>query len=144
MRSKTATLDLHGVSEMLYIGVGMDQVRILAKRILLVEDDQATRESIKLLLSIDRHTVTEAKSGREALYLFTGESFDLVITDYLMPDMRGDELAVSIKSIAPSQAILMITAYAEQLGDSDKPVDAVLGKPFGIDELRQAIAKLLS
>jgi hypothetical protein len=38
----------------------------------------------------------------------------------------------------------MITAYLEKLTDSDKPVDAVIGKPFGIAELRRAIAKLLS
>jgi hypothetical protein len=40
--------------------------------------------------------------------------------------------------------MLMITAYLEKLGDSDKPVDAVLGKPFAIEELRRAIANLLS
>jgi len=38
----------------------------------------------------------------------------------------------------------MITAYLEMLSDSDKPVDAVLGKPFAVDDLRSAIAKLLS
>jgi hypothetical protein len=38
----------------------------------------------------------------------------------------------------------MITAYLERLADSDKPVDAVIGKPFAIEELRRAIAKLLS
>jgi len=58
--------------------------------------------------------------------------------------MRGNELAVTIKSIAPSQPVLMITAYAEQLGHSDKPLDAVLSTPLEIDELRRTIAKLLS
>jgi len=38
----------------------------------------------------------------------------------------------------------MITAYAEQLGDSDNPVDAILNKPFQLEDLRQAIAKLLA
>jgi hypothetical protein len=38
----------------------------------------------------------------------------------------------------------MVTAHLEKLSDSDKPVDAVLGKPFAVDELRSAMAKLLS
>jgi hypothetical protein len=38
----------------------------------------------------------------------------------------------------------MITAYLENLGDSDKPVDAAIGRPFAVDELRRTIAKLLS
>ena len=73
------------------------------KSILLVEDDPAVRESIRLLLSIDRHTVTEAANGREALHIFTGSRYDLVITDYLMPEMLGDELAQNIKNLAPTQ-----------------------------------------
>ena len=107
---------------------------------ILVEDDEAVRESIKLLLSIDRHTVTEAASGHEALHLFAGSSYDLVITDYLMPEMLGDELAQNIKTIAPRQPILMVTAYLEKLVDAGKPADAVLGKPFSVEELRQAMA----
>ena len=118
--------------------------RVICKRILLVDDDEAARSSIKLLLSIDRHSVVEARNGQEGLHVFTGDQFDLVITDFFMPDMQGNELAFSIKNIAPSQPILMITAYHEKLGSDDKPVDAVLSKPFGIDELRGAIATLLA
>jgi CheY-like chemotaxis protein len=109
------------------------------KNILLVEDDEAVRETIRLLLSIDRHTVTEAASGHEALQLFTGSSYDLVITDYLMPEMLGDELAHNIKSIAPRQPILMVTAYLERLVEAGKPADAVRGKPFSVEELRRAM-----
>lgn len=122
----------------------MNQARVIGKRILLVEDDQSARESIKLLLRIDRHTVTEAENGREALDCFAREPFDLVILDYAMPEMRGSELAVRLKHLAPSVPILMVTAYLEKLCDSDKPVDAVLGKPFGVVELRQAVASLLA
>jgi CheY-like chemotaxis protein len=120
-----------------------EQARTFRKRILVAEDDPAARESLSLLLRIDRHTVVEAKNGREALDLFTMEPFDLVIVDYALPEMQGHELARNIKRIAPAQPILMVTAYFEQLVDSDIPVEAILSKPFGVDELRQAIAKLL-
>jgi two-component system, cell cycle response regulator len=119
------------------------QTRVLRKRILIAEDDRGARESLSLLLRIDRHEVVEATNGREALELFTKEPFDLVIVDYAMPEMHGNELALNIKRFVPAQPILMITAYSEKLVDSNIPVDAVLSKPFGVDELRRALAKLL-
>ena len=118
--------------------------RIVGKRILLVEDDQGARESIKLLLTIDRHMVTEAAEGKTAIELLKKQTFDLAILDYFMPGMRGSQLALRIREIAPSLPILMVTAYLEKLAEADKPVDAVIGKPFAIEDLRRAIAKLLS
>ncbi len=121
-----------------------EQARVLGKRILVVEDDPSARESLKLLLTIDRHTVVEAANGKEALDLFAKEPFDLVIVDYLMPEVQGNDLALIIKRLAPSQPILMLSAYFEKLVGTALPVDAMIGKPFRIDELRDAIGKLLS
>lgn len=70
-----------------------------AKHILVVDDDASVRSSLKILLTIDRHEVTEAANGQDALYLFTGAPFDLVIIDYFMPDMLGDELAQNLRRI---------------------------------------------
>ena len=120
-----------------------EQTRVFGKRVLLVEDDPGARESLNLLLRIDRHTVREATNGQEALDLFAKEQFDLVIVDYLMPEMHGNDLACKIKSVVPAQPILMVTAYCEKMVDSSQPVDAILSKPFAVDDLRQAIAKLL-
>ena len=114
------------------------------KRILLADDQQSVRDAIRLLLSLDEHTVVEAADGAEALAAFMRDRFDLVITDFEMPNMKGNELAARIKHIAPTQPVLMITAYAEALGDSVRPVDAVLDKPFQFQDLRQAMADLLS
>jgi CheY-like chemotaxis protein len=122
----------------------MQQNRIFGRRILVVEDDSSARESITLLLRIDRHVVTEATNGKEALDLVSRHPFDLVVLDFAMPGMLGGEVALNLKRMAPALPILMVTAYLEKLNDSDKPVDAVLGKPFSVDELRSAMAKLLS
>jgi CheY-like chemotaxis protein len=113
------------------------------KRILLIEDDPSARESTKLLLNIDRHSVTEASGGPEALDLIGKQPFDLVLLDFFMPGMHGGEVALQIKRIAPALPILMITAYLEKLSNFDKPVNAVLGKPFAISDLRNEISKLL-
>ena len=115
----------------------------MGKRILLVEDDRGARESIKLLLAIDRHVGAEATEGVAAIELLSSQPFDLAIVDYFMPGMRGSELALRIREIVPSLPILMISAYLEKLAAADKPVDAVIGKPFAIEDLRGAIAKLL-
>ena len=122
----------------------MEQKEVTGKRILLVEDDPSARASIKLLLKIDRYNVTEAKDGIEALALIARKSFDLVVLDFFMPGMQGSEVALNIKRMTPSLPILMVTAYLEKLSGLDTPVNAVLGKPFSVADLRNGIAKLLS
>ena len=110
----------------------------------MVDDQPSVRGTIRLMLEIDDHIVTEANNGAEALDLFTPGQFDLVTTDFAMPVMKGNELAVRIKQLAPMQPILMITGYAEELGDADNPVDSILKKPFTLESLRGAVAKLLA
>ena len=122
----------------------MKQNIIRRKRILLVDDAPSVRVSFRMILELDGHTVTEAKNGAEALELFTEGQFDLVTTDFEMPVMKGNELAVRIKELAPKQPILMIAASEKEFGDSRNPVDNILKKPFALDHLRGAIAVLLS
>ena len=118
--------------------------KVSGKRILLADDQQEVRELLALMLGMDEHIVTEARNGREALDLFAPERFDLVITDYLMPLMKGDELARHIKRLAPSEPILMITGSADELDGIRGAVDVVLNKPFAFEELRQAVTQVLS
>jgi CheY-like chemotaxis protein len=121
----------------------MEQKIIRGKRILLVDDEPSVRQALRMMLKFDGHSVIEANDGAEALDLFTKGQFDLVATDFEMPVMKGNELAVRIKNLAPKQPILMITAYRIELGDPENPVDIILSKPFALDTLRGAIAKLL-
>lgn len=113
------------------------------RHILLVDDQRQVRDAISLNLGLDQHTVVGASNGAEALSVFKPALFDLVITDFEMPQMKGNELAARIKQISPSQPILLVTAYAERLPGADNPVDAVLNKAFELEDLRQAMAELL-
>jgi DNA-binding response OmpR family regulator len=123
----------------------METEPVSRKRILLVDDEQGVRIAVKLLLeALFDYSITEAGNGREAFKIFSREKFDLVITDYSMPNMKGNQLAKEIRKIAPSQPILMITAFADQLRGSENPVDDILNKPFSARELTQAIGKVLS
>jgi CheY-like chemotaxis protein len=119
------------------------QDRVTRKNILLADDQPEVRQTIRMLLDIDEHTVTEASNGQEALVAFAPGRFDLVITDYVMPYMRGDELAQNIKQLAPDQPILMITGSADPSHSCAFSVDGLLTKPFAFGDLRQAMAQLL-
>jgi len=99
-----------------------------------------------MLLKFDGHLVESAPGGEVALALFEPGKFDLVITDYSMPDMSGDQLAVRIKQRQPDLRIIMATAFAEELKGSDKlaaNIDFILDKPFSQTELREAIRRVL-
>ena len=114
---------------------------IREKRILVVEDEPTVRDSLAMLLSVDDHHVTEASNGAEALTLFTNRDFDVVMTDFEMPIMKGNELAVRIKRLKPQQPIIMVTAFAEKI-TSENPVDVIINKPFRLEDLRQAISSV--
>jgi CheY-like chemotaxis protein len=137
----SVTIDLRG--EYSPAKRNMNDKRALRKRILVADDEPLVREALKQLLGLDEHVVTDAANGVEALNLFRTGQFDLVITDYTMPEMNGDELAVKIRSLVPGQRILMITAYNTESGKPDNPVDLILKKPFTLENIRQAIAQLL-
>jgi CheY-like chemotaxis protein len=114
------------------------------RRILVVDDEPLVCDAVKMMLAFDGHEVETASNGKEALALLERSQFDLVITDFQMPTMKGDELAAAIKARNPKQPIVMITAYAEMLHASGNPltgVDYVISKPFLLENLREAIVK---
>lgn len=115
------------------------------RRILVVDDEPFVCDAVKMMLAFDGHSVETASSGKDALALFDKSEFDVVITDFAMPAMKGDELALAIKARNPRQPVVMITAYAEMLQASGKPmpgVDFMISKPFLLENLREAIARV--
>src|SRR6266566_9786469 len=115
------------------------------RRILVVDDEPFVCDAVKMMLTFDGHVVETASNGRDALAIFEVGKFDLVITDFAMPNMKGDELAAAIKARSPKQPIVMITAYAEMLQSSGNPlkgVDFIISKPFLLENLREAIARV--
>ena len=114
------------------------------RHILVVDDEPLIRQSIQLLLEDDGYIVDEAGSGDEALALFEPGKFDMIFTDYFMPEMKGDQLAAAIKKRSPKQPVVMITAFPEKFQSSACPlggIDSFICKPFEVETLRAAIAR---
>ena len=116
------------------------------RHILIVDDEPLICDAVKMILQLDGHRVDSASSGAQALDLFEPDKFDIVITDFFMPAMTGDKLAEAIKTRAPAQRVMMLTAYPEKLRRERvlTDVDLMLGKPFEMEALREAISKCLA
>lgn len=78
------------------------------KRILIVEDDNVLRNMYSQKLQTDGYEVLSAADGEEALDIFERESFDLIITDIMLPRTSGNELLVKFKSSAKGKNIPII------------------------------------
>ena len=109
--------------------------------VLLVDDDELARASTAEMLGELGYVVAEAASGDEALRLAeTGLTFDLLVTDHLMPGMTGEELARCIAARYPQTTILIISGYAEIDGLS---VDLNrLAKPFRQADLAAIVREI--
>ena len=122
----------------------MARTTVLRKRILLVEDDPPIRNLIRMVLAEGQHTVVEAENGLEALAMFKQQPFDLVLTDVDMPQMPGDQLAIEIKRLIPSQPIILMTADRGGVQGIDLAAILILDKPFPLQTLHRAVTDLLS
>jgi len=114
-------------------------------RILWVEDDPLVRTVVTELLSRQGHTVQSAANGLEGLDTFMSGRFDLVITDRAMPEMGGDQLATTIRQIAPKKPIIMLTGFGDLMdakGEQPAAVDAVVSKPVTMHALASAITQV--
>jgi CheY-like chemotaxis protein len=118
---------------------------VLVKRILLVDDDTSVLQMLTRALT--SYELTVAHDGQEALAVANGRPLDLLITDYLMPEMTGDELIARMREQRPDLKALVITGHGDVL-DRESPdwwrEVAHLAKPFRIQALRDAVETLLT
>jgi signal transduction histidine kinase/CheY-like chemotaxis protein len=113
--------------------------------ILLVEDDPRVQASTRAGLAELGHMVRACASGEEAMAILAeNSSFDLVLTDVMMPGMTGPELVTTIGRDYPRIAVLFVTGYVGEAGQSDDFAGyEVLRKPFTIAALGNAVARAI-
>ena len=117
--------------------------------ILLVEDSDVVREVIVRMLEEDGFTVLPASCGEDALSISRRKdaSFDLLLTDIVMPEMSGVELADRLERERPDMLILFMTGYAEEVVMNDGILGKgreCIGKPFTLEQITKRVRKLLS
>jgi CheY-like chemotaxis protein len=117
---------------------------VAGARILVVEDDPRVRSAtVEALQDLDYEPVA-CESGADAIQLFDGQTFDLVISDIIMPEMTGPELIRILKQRRSDFAVLFVTGYVGE-GETDDLVGyELLRKPFTVAALASAVASALS
>ncbi|MEQ1551742.1 response regulator [Sphingorhabdus sp.] len=115
-------------------------------RILLAEDEQAMREYLARALERSGYDVVSVDRGTEAAPLLEREHFDLLLTDIVMPEMDGIELARHCSKVSPRTEVMFITGFsgvALRAGQS-MPQAKVLSKPFHLKDLVLEVERLFA
>ncbi len=119
-------------------------------RILVIDDEDDIRLTVRLTLESMGHDVSEATNGNEGLERFIAEKNDMVITDILMPDKEGMETIIELKKIRPDLKIIVMSGggriNAAHVLETAKRLGAniALKKPFSIAQLSSAVESCLA
>src|SRR5580704_4111617 len=124
------------------------QVRKGEGTILVVEDDDAVRRMTREFLKISGYTVLEARSGADAIQFMERreQPIDMVLTDVLMPGMKGRELVERLSKLRAGIKVLYMSAYTEDAAINIgvlSPGTAFIEKPFSPDDLANKVREVL-
>ncbi len=113
--------------------------------ILLVEDDEMVRNLSAQVLHAQGYTVLIAANGSEALSLLKNRGtapIDLLLTDVVMPEMSGPELAEALKTFYPKLKVMLMSGYSDTVQTIERPYE-FLAKPFSATVLNRRVRNLL-
>jgi two-component system, NtrC family, response regulator AtoC len=119
----------------------------VGNRLLVVEDEDTFSASVQRVLTREGYQVDVADSSESAIRLLGNGTYDLIISDIILPGLSGIELLKSFKESRPEQKVIIMTAY----GSREVAIEAVdagacdfLLKPLMHDELKEAVRSALS
>jgi two-component system, response regulator, stage 0 sporulation protein F len=119
---------------------------MIPKRVLVVDDEQNSREGLSKILTKEGYSVRTAENGKKALLEAENNSFDLIITDLRMPEMDGIEVLEKLRKKNKDIGVVIVTAYGEvnsYLKAMNLGAFEYLNKPIHLEELRRVINKAL-
>jgi DNA-binding NtrC family response regulator len=118
----------------------------MSKSILIVEDEETLRESIKRIFTKEGYAVETAESAEKGLELLTAAAYDVIISDIILPGMDGIEMLGKVREQIPDQIVIIVTAYAS-LDTSVKALRAgaydYIMKPIIHEEIKQIVRNAL-
>jgi len=115
-------------------------------RILLVEDEENIRDTIKLNLELEEYEVETAKDGKEALRKFKEQHFDLLILDVMLPEIDGFQICEQVRLTNLEVPIIFLTAKdtaIDKVNGLKKGADDYITKPFILEELLLRVTNLI-
>jgi DNA-binding NtrC family response regulator len=113
-----------------------------AFRVLLVDDDDNILWMNQMILRTIGIAADVSNNPVEALNLFRIDPYDLVISDYMMPDMRGDELGNKMLDVYPKSCMVFLTGYPEAVSKMKDSGFEVLVKPIGAEKLIETVENI--
>jgi DNA-binding NtrC family response regulator len=119
--------------------------------VLVIDDDELPRQSMRAILERDGHSVSVAHGGLSGIEVFAaafqrGERFDMVITDLGMPHVDGRAVAAAVKVVSADTPVVLLTGWGQHLRESNEippQVDRMLNKPADLAEVRSILADLV-
>lgn len=123
-----------------------DESELPPCRVLLVDDNDALRQTVAYALALRRHQVKTSAGVARAIDLLRNEPFDLVITDVMLADGKGSELVSAARSIRPELRFLYISGFDDEVSPAADTSDAevhFLAKPFHPNQLIQAMSRAM-
>src|SRR5437870_4265252 len=113
----------------------------MAKRaVLVVEDDDATQQVLRVMLRRHDAAVEAAFDGQTAIERLQSGEFDTVILDLMLPKMNGFQVAQVIRALEPRPKLIVLSALAQHFGDRFPEGTVVLQKPFEVERLDAALS----
>jgi DNA-binding response OmpR family regulator len=115
-------------------------------RILVVDDDETIRNTVKAILEDEGYTVDLAATGNDAILKTEQESYNLALLDIRLPDMEGVELLKLMKQTVPRTRKIMVTGYPSMqnaIAALNKQADAYLVKPVNVEKLLSTVKEQL-
>jgi two-component system cell cycle sensor histidine kinase/response regulator CckA len=112
-------------------------------RVLVVDDEESVRNFVSRVLREAGCSTTMASDGIEAIQAASNESFDLLLTDLMMPHMNGDEVARRLRAREPDLPVLYLTGYSDRLFAERMTLwesEAFLDKPCSVTGLLEAVS----
>lgn len=123
-------------------------VRLQGMKVLLVEDDQWIRDSLRRFFANESCALMAVETGEDALEIIKGNACDIIITDYRLPGMDGLELLKKAQRLNPRARVkkILITAYMTEAVISEAfrlGVHEFIEKPFSTEDLEEALVRVL-